>query len=110
MDLIMRARDVRNVSSIYVSKKPHEFPYFARYRFDPARGMTVEASENDLPKTRLLVLDEGRIIFDGSVDEFQQSDQPRIKELIDLDHHDHSADPYFPDPWDKRRRPSEEVI
>jgi ABC-type transporter Mla maintaining outer membrane lipid asymmetry ATPase subunit MlaF len=110
MDLVLRARDVNKVSSIYVSKKPHEFGYLANYRFDEALGTTVETPLDERPKTRLLVLDEGKIIFSGRVEEFQKSNHPKLKKLIALDHHDHLRDPYFPNPWDKRRRPSEEIL
>jgi phospholipid/cholesterol/gamma-HCH transport system ATP-binding protein len=110
MDLILRARDVNQVSSIYVSKKPHEFPYLANYRFDESSGTTIETPPGERSNTRVMVLDEGRIIFSGSVEEFQKSNHPGIKKLIALDHHDHSSDPYFPNPWDKGRKPSEEIL
>jgi phospholipid/cholesterol/gamma-HCH transport system ATP-binding protein len=110
MDLILRARDVNQVSSIYVSKKPHEFPYLANYRFDESSGTTIETPPGERSNTRVMVLDEGRIIFSGSVEEFQKSNHPGIKKLIALDHHDHSRDPYFPNPWDKGRKPSEEIL
>lgn len=112
LDLIMRARDVNKVSSIYVTKKPHEFPYLARYcASTDSNGEVVihEAAPEKLPQTRVIVLERGRIIFVGSVDEFQESDLPAIKELITLDTHDHSRDPYFPDPWDKKRRAKEDI-
>lgn len=113
LDLILRARDLNKVSSIYVTKKLYELPYLARYRAkrDAAGNITVaEAAQDDLPHTRLLVLDAGSVIFDGSVEEFQSSSNPVIKELIALDHHDHSNDPYFSDPWDKKRKPKEEIL
>jgi hypothetical protein len=31
-------------------------------------------------------------------------------ELVTLERHDHSEDPYFPDPWDKHRRPAEAIL
>jgi hypothetical protein len=57
----------------------------------------------------VFLLEGGRIVFTGTAEEFQNSDLPVIKELASLDPHDHSKDPYFPDPWDKRRRPKEEI-
>jgi len=113
IDLIIRARDINKISSLYVTKKMYELPYLANYHaVDDGKGGIVvrEAPLDELPQTRVILLDNGRIIFTGSFDEFQQSDLPTVNELVALDPHDHSKDPYFPDPWDKRRRPKEEIL
>ena len=109
LDLIIRARDINKISSIFVTKKVYEIPYLANYVAlkDDARITINEASSDKLPITRLMVLEGGRIVFTGSFDEFQNSDLPAVKKMRTLDQHDHSADPYFSDPWDKSRRPLE---
>jgi hypothetical protein len=56
------------------------------------------------------VLEDGRIAFEGSATEFAESDLKAIQELSTLDHHNHSDDPHFTDPWDKRRRPLEAIL
>jgi ABC-type transporter Mla maintaining outer membrane lipid asymmetry ATPase subunit MlaF len=107
LDLVLRARDLNKVSSIYVTKKMHEIPYLANCRaVDDAKGgfSIEEAPANERPRTRVMFLDSGRIAFLGTVDDFQNSDSPLIKDFVALDPHDHSADPYYPDPWDKRRK------
>ena len=113
LDLVIQARDIRKISSLYVTKKTYELPYLANFcavtRAD-GQVTTMEAPPEKLPKTRVLVLEAGKVAFAGSVDEFTRSDLPAIKELITLDHHDHSRDPYFTDPWDKRRRPLEAIL
>jgi phospholipid/cholesterol/gamma-HCH transport system ATP-binding protein len=112
LELIMRARDLNHISSLYVTKKIHEIPYLANfYASETANGEVVvkEATPDRLPKTRVILLEGGRIVFTGTAEEFQKNDLPVIKELASRDPHDHSADPYFPDPWDKRRRPKEEI-
>jgi len=114
LDLVMRARDINQISSLYVTKKIYEIPQLANfYASEAAAGGEViitEAPSNKLPKTRVIVLEDGRIVFAGTVEEFQKSDLPVIKELTVLDHYDHSKDPYVTDPWDKRRRPKEEIL
>ena len=113
LDLIMRARDINKVSSIYVTKKHYEIPYLATYSasWDASGEIVIkEATIDKLPRTKVIVLQSGKIVFSGSVSEFQKSDLPVIKELLTLDTHDHSADPYFPDPWDKKRRPKDEIL
>jgi phospholipid/cholesterol/gamma-HCH transport system ATP-binding protein len=119
LNLIIRARDIDKISSLYVTKKVYELPYLAHYRaFEESltsergsTGFSVElAPDEERPRTKVVVLDKGQVAFTGSVEEFQLSNLPAIKELITLDHHNHENDPYFPDPWDKRRRPKEEIL
>ena len=92
LDLIIRARDINHISSLYATKKIHEFNYLAS------------------AKTKVMVLEQGRIVFSGSVKDFQTSELQVIKELKTLDPHNHSQDPYFPDPWNKGRRPTEAIL
>jgi len=113
LDLVMRARDLNQISSLYVTKKIHEMPYLANFcavSLADNTMITGEAPPNRRPRTRVIVLDKGRIVFNQSVEEFFKSELPAIRELVTLDHHDHSKDPYFADPWDKRRHPKEAIL
>ena len=112
LDLVIRARDVNKISCLYVTKKIHEFEYLANYRVELADGQVriVAAPKTALPKTRVMVLNEGRVVFSGSVEEFEASELPEIKELVTLERHDHATNPYFEDPWDKHRRPTETIL
>lgn len=112
MDLVIRARDVNHISSLYVTKKIHEFDYLANFQVEVADGEVriVEAPATALPKTRVVVLKDGKVVFSGSVREFRTSELPAIKELVTLDDHDHTTNPYFEDPWDKQRRPKESIL
>jgi phospholipid/cholesterol/gamma-HCH transport system ATP-binding protein len=113
LDLIIRARDVNRISSLYVTKKIHEIHYLANFSAEVVANDEIriaEAASNSLPRTRVIVLQEGKLAFDGSVPEFAKSELHAIKELSVFDQHDHSGDPYFADPWDKRREPTETVL
>lgn len=113
LDLVIRARDINKISSLYVSKKIYEIRYLANFRAEQlASGeiTTIEAPAMRLPRTRVIVLKDGEIVFDGSEAEFSHSKLITIQELSALDHHDHSLDPHFPDPWDKRRLPTETIL
>ena len=113
LDLVIRARDINQISSLYVTKKIHEIPYLATYRAENlSKGeiTIVEAPSTNLPKMRVIVLEEGRIAFDGSAAEFAKSELKAIQDLSTLDRHDHSHEPYFADPWDKRRHPAETIL
>jgi len=114
LDLIIRARDLNKVSSLFVTKKLYELPYLVNYQAIPATAgadvKIIKAPAGQLPGTRVFVLDQGRLVFAGSFAEFESSELPVIRELLTLEHHEHSADPHYPNPWDKRRRPKEEIL
>jgi phospholipid/cholesterol/gamma-HCH transport system ATP-binding protein len=113
LDLVIRARDLNHISSLYVTKKIHEISHLANLiasRSDKGEIVIIETPPDKLPKTRIIVLEQGRIAFNGPVEEFQKSELPAVRELMTLDRHEHSKDPYFSDPWDKRRRPKEKLL
>src|SRR6185369_556238 len=73
LDLVIRARDINQISSLYVTKKIHEITYLTTYlaeSMSTGEITIVEATSTNLPKTRVIVLDDGRIAFDGSAAEF----------------------------------------
>jgi ABC-type sugar transport system ATPase subunit len=113
LELIFRARDIHKISSIYVTKKMYEIPYLANCRAadDGAGELSIKETPPDQrPQTRVMLLDSGKVAFMGSADDFQKSHSTLIIELVALDPHDHSADPYYPDPWDKKRKPKKDVV
>ena len=113
LDLVIRARDINHISSLYVTKKIHELDYLSKFRAETFTGgeiRVIEAAPTNLPLTRVIVLDAGTVIFNSSAAEFAKSELPVIRELATLDRHDHSTDPYFTDPWDKRRHPAETIL
>lgn len=113
LDLVIRARDINQISSLYVTKKIHEIPYLANYRAETASNgqiRIVEAPASNLPKTRVIVLEEEKIAFIGSAAEFAKSELKAIQDLAIMDRHDHSREPYFSDPWDKRRHRAEAIL
>lgn len=112
LDLIIRARDINKISSIYVTKKPVEIPYLTNWialEKDKEGIVICQAPVDNLPRTRIMVLESGKLAFTGSLAEFQACELPSVKRMLTLDQHDHSADPYFANPWDKTRRAQEEL-
>jgi len=112
LDLVIRARDINHISSIYVTKKPMEIPYLAGY---VARGrdkgiVVVKASAEELPDTTIMVLEKGRIMFIGSLTNFESSNLPSVRRIITLDPHHDALDVYYQDPWDKSRVAREKLL
>lgn len=112
LDLIVRARDVYGISSLYVTKKLDEIPYLATHRArKTANGVIIEEAKGDrVPATRVIVLDAGRIVFMGSVAEFESSSAPEVVRLTHADNGTVISDFRTNDPWDKRRRPREQIL
>jgi ABC-type transporter Mla maintaining outer membrane lipid asymmetry ATPase subunit MlaF len=112
LDLIIRARDVYGMSSIYVTKKLDEIPYLATHRAVESNGQIVieDATGEHLPRTRVFVLAHGEIVFSGSVTEFETSESPAVTRLTHADNGTAFSD-YLPaEPWDKHRLPRERVL
>jgi phospholipid/cholesterol/gamma-HCH transport system ATP-binding protein len=112
LDLIIRARDVYGISSLYVTKKLDEIPYLATRRAKKIGGEVVieAAGDESMPRTKVIVLERGRIVFTGSWREFEGSS---LNEVVRLTHADNGtviSDFVTADPWDKRRRPREPIL
>src|SRR5687767_7633724 len=81
LDLIIRARDINRISSLYVTKKIHEIHYLANFSAEVlASGEVriVEVTSNSLPRTKVIVLEDGRIVFNGSASQFDKSELSAI--------------------------------
>jgi phospholipid/cholesterol/gamma-HCH transport system ATP-binding protein len=114
MNLAIRARDVFGMSSIYVTKRLDEFSYLALHTAAAQNEGRVTISKVNPaikpPRTRILVLDNGRIVFAGSVAEFETSSLPVVTRLTQADNGTVFSDYNPPDPWDKRRKPREAIL
>ena len=112
LDLIIRARDVYGISSIYVTKKLDEIPYLATHRARQTdNGILIEeATGADRPRTQVIVLESGRIVFRGNVSEFERSSLPSVVRLTQAQNGTVISDFVTTDPWDKRRRPREQIL
>jgi phospholipid/cholesterol/gamma-HCH transport system ATP-binding protein len=112
LDLIIRARDIYGISSIYVTKKLDEIPYLAMHRGkQTGSGIVIEETkEADAPRTEVMVLQEGRIAFRGSVKEFDASSLPAVVRLTQAQNGTVISNFVTSDPWDKSRRPREQIL
>ena len=112
LDLIIRARDVYGISSIYVTKKLDEIPYLAMHRARHIGEEVIieEASGLEAPATRVMVLEAGRFVFEGSVDEFESSSLPSVVHLTKAESGTVMSQFVTSNPWDKSRRPREQIL
>jgi ABC-type transporter Mla maintaining outer membrane lipid asymmetry ATPase subunit MlaF len=113
LDLIIRARDVYGISSLYVTKKLDEIPYLARHRANrSSAGIVIEETGSQLaaPRTSVIVLDRGQIVFTGRVAEFEASLSPAVTLLTKAENGTPMSDFLTSDPWDKTRHPAEKIL
>jgi len=111
LDLIVRARDVYGISSLYVTKKLDEISYLASHRARVCDGKVIveEAATANSPCMRVVVLVEGKVVFTGSVADFESSTLPAVTHLT-RESGANMSDFLTSDPWDKRRQPLERIL
>ena len=111
LDLIIRARDLHSMTSIFVSKSMHEIPYLARHRAvrDQVGGVRLE-DVDQTDRMRVIVLEEGRIAFVGTPHEFQQSDSPAVQNLLHPVAHEEFDHVECKDPWEQNRLQSKRDV
>ena len=112
LDLVVRARDLHGMSSLYVTKKLDEIPYLATHRaiLSTSGVIIEEATPKTAPRTRVMVLDEGRIAFTGTVAEFETNPLRAVERLTHADNGTLISDLPVADPWDKSRKPRERIL
>jgi phospholipid/cholesterol/gamma-HCH transport system ATP-binding protein len=83
IELVMKERDVYHTPSILVTHRLQDAFTLCTHRFDPDLGHMVERpkGQND-PNTTFLMLDEGRLIFDGSIHDLVHTDNKFVREFL----------------------------
>jgi phospholipid/cholesterol/gamma-HCH transport system ATP-binding protein len=83
LDLIIRARDLHHTSSLLVTKALHEIPYLASHQaHEGGQGGSVVKIAGYIPGVQVCLLEEGRIAFFGSPQEFAQSSLPAVQHML----------------------------
>jgi phospholipid/cholesterol/gamma-HCH transport system ATP-binding protein len=104
LDLVIRARDLHNISILHATKEVHQIRYIAMHcGAEGDRGEAASAS-NSLPDTQVMVLDQGKIVFLGSEADFEASSLPAVKQLTDPGAGEVISDDTVADPWPRTRK------
>lgn len=106
LDLIIRARDLRGISSLVVTKQLHQIPYLARHRAAEEAGRVEihEASAANAPDVSVLFLHEGEVVFRGSPDEFAADRSPAVTYMTQARADAPHAHVSVADPWRRSRQ------
>jgi phospholipid/cholesterol/gamma-HCH transport system ATP-binding protein len=81
LDLIIRARDIQKISSLFVCKELHQITYIANHfatKDEAEKVLIQKGSLPDAPEIKVMLLAEGRIAFVGSDAEFETTNLPAV--------------------------------
>jgi phospholipid/cholesterol/gamma-HCH transport system ATP-binding protein len=90
MALIAKERETRNSASLVVTHRYQDGELMANFRYDAERGGlepiggSVESGRSD-PRTKFIVMKEGEIVFFGSREELESSQDEYVKKFVRKD-------------------------
>jgi phospholipid/cholesterol/gamma-HCH transport system ATP-binding protein len=83
IELIVKERDVYHTPSILVTHRLQDAFTMCTHRFDPEQGRMVPLPQGSThPNTTFLMLEEGRLVFDGSLHELLHSPNQFVREFL----------------------------
>jgi phospholipid/cholesterol/gamma-HCH transport system ATP-binding protein len=84
IDLIVKERDVSHTPSLLVTHRLQDGILLCNHRFDPTLGRMIPLPKGQTdPGTTFLMLEEGRLIFDGSLHELVRSKDAFVREFLE---------------------------
>ena len=84
IELIVKQRDFYKTPSIMVTHRLQDAFTMVTHRYDGERGAMVPLPQGETdPNTTFMMLNDGRLIFDGTIDELVHSQDPFVKEFLD---------------------------
>lgn len=83
IELIVKERDVYHTPSMMVTHRIQDALMLCNHRFDAEAGHMVPLPKGETdPGTTFLMLEEGRLIFNGSLHELVRSKDPFVREFL----------------------------
>jgi phospholipid/cholesterol/gamma-HCH transport system ATP-binding protein len=84
IELIVKQRDVHSTPALLVTHRLQDAFTLCNHRFDVERGRMVPLPPGETnPNTTFLMLEEGKIIFDGSLEELVHSQNSFVREFLE---------------------------
>ena len=84
IELVMKERDVYRTPSLLVTHRLQDAFTLCTHRFDAEQGRMVPLPQGETdPNTTFLMLEEGRLIFDGSLHDLLHSESPFVREFLE---------------------------
>jgi phospholipid/cholesterol/gamma-HCH transport system ATP-binding protein len=83
IDLVIKQRDVTQTTSLVITHRIQDAYLLARSRFNTQTGKVEQIPNNGIDdSTKFLVLNEGKVVFDGTTEELVHSTDPWLKEYL----------------------------
>ena len=83
IELIVKERDVYRTPSILVTHRLQDAFTMCTHRFETEKNRMVPLPDKQTdPNTTFLMLEDGRLIFDGSLHELLRTDNPFVREFL----------------------------
>ena len=80
--LILKERDLRNTATIMVTHRLQDGQWMANFRYNPNNGAIEPAGGGDNGvKTRFLVMNQGKLVFEGPEKELLASQDPYVQKF-----------------------------
>jgi phospholipid/cholesterol/gamma-HCH transport system ATP-binding protein len=84
IELIVKQRDVHHTPSLLVTHRLQDAFTLCTHRFDPEKNAMVPLPKGVTdPNTTFLMLEEGRLIFNGSLHDLLHSENPFVREFLE---------------------------
>jgi len=82
--LIVKERDVLHTPALMVTHRLQDALMLCNHRFDPQAGRMVPLPKGETdPNTTFLMLQEGHLIFDGSLQELFSCQDSFVREFLE---------------------------
>lgn len=84
MALLVKARDVTKTTTLVVTYRYQDGNVMANFRYNSEKGQLEPARNGTRPAahTRFMVLQEGRLVFEGDQDQLEASQDPYIAKFV----------------------------
>jgi len=80
----VKQRDVHRTPSVLVTHRLQDAFTMTSHRFDDASNRMIPLPKRQTdPNTTFLMLNEGKLIFDGNLDQLVSSDDPFVREFLE---------------------------
>jgi phospholipid/cholesterol/gamma-HCH transport system ATP-binding protein len=84
IELVVKQRDVSHTTCLLITHRLQDAFTLATHRFNPQEKRMERIPDNGIdPSTKFLVLNEGRIVFDGTTLELTHTKDPWLREYIE---------------------------
>ena len=83
IELVIKQRDVMKTTSLVITHRLQDAYFLARNRFNPETGKIEPIPDGGIdPNTKFLVLNEGKVTFDGTTEELIHTTDPWLKDYL----------------------------